>query len=126
MGRRVPSIMMFVKQPWDVANWYSQWLNLGAIEQIPGGDSVLLSDGSFEAVFHAADAAKNPWGRSTVIYWASENISADIETLHRAGATLHRGPLTIAPRRTICQMLDPWGNAFGLEGPAEQQPPNKP
>lgn len=54
---------------------------------------ILLSDRSYQAVFHA---------RRRTEEWASENISTAIHALRRADTTLHRGPLTIAARRTIC------------------------
>jgi predicted enzyme related to lactoylglutathione lyase len=33
------------------------------------------------------------------------------------GATAHRGPKTIMTGERLCQMLDPFGNLFGLRQP---------
>jgi hypothetical protein len=34
----------------------------------------------------------------------------------RAGCESWRGPLRLSPERRICQLRDPFGNIFGLDG----------
>jgi len=59
---------------------------------------------------------KNPQGASTVVYWQSEDMGLDRERLLGLGASVHRGPLVVADGRSICQLLDPWGNPPWVDG----------
>ncbi|MDG3015117.1 VOC family protein [Speluncibacter jeojiensis] len=116
--RVVRSLMVFADSLRVVANWYSGWLGLGPARHIPGADGMVIGDRDLEFVVHPADHDKNPQGGNTVIYWSSESVAADVQRLTDLGAALHRGPLRIDEHRHICQLLDPWGNVFGLEGSA--------
>ncbi|WP_197078931.1 VOC family protein [Dermacoccus sp. PE3] len=48
---------------------------------------------------------------------ATGDLRTHREALLDAGAEHHRGPLTIGGGRSICQLVDPFGGVFGLDGP---------
>jgi len=108
--------MFFASDPEIVASWWAS--NLGE-------DAPVVRDGEFwyfivdqiEFGFHPADDDRNPIGASPVIYLSVANLAMTRAHLLKLGCTTHRGPLTINSSRQICQMIDPFGNAFGLDGP---------
>ena len=66
---------------------------------------------------HPADSERNPLGRTPAAYWNSlHGVDRQVPELLAVGATLHREPLVIESDRQICQLLDPFGNCFGLDG----------
>lgn len=67
--------------------------------------------------FHPASPKANAHGRSTVPYWSVEDLDTERKHLLEAGCTHHRGPLDVEPGRRICQLIDPFGTVFGLDGP---------
>jgi hypothetical protein len=76
-----------------------------------------LGGGELEVGFHPADPQKNPPGGSPVVYWAVSSLSQARCALLAAGASPHRGPLVVDSGRSICQLRDPFGGIFGLDGP---------
>lgn len=56
----------------------------------------------------ASDAA------GTVVYWAVDDLDAEMLRLGQLGASLYRGPLALEDGDRICQVRDPWGNCIGL------------
>ena len=46
-----------------------------------------------------------------------DDVLAVRALLFEAGCTYHRGPLRIDAGRQICQLIDPFGMTFGLDGP---------
>jgi hypothetical protein len=108
--------MFFASNPESVASWWAA--NLG--EEAPA-----LRDGEFwyfildgiEFSFHPADDDRNPIGASPVVYLSAANLEKTRARLLKLGCTMHRGPLAIDSFRQICQMTDPFGNTFGLDGP---------
>lgn len=50
----------------------------------------------------------------TVVYWHTNDFEKRLEYLLSIGATLFRGPLLLDHGLKMCQVLDPFGNAFGI------------
>lgn len=50
----------------------------------------------------------------TVVYWAVDDLEAEVLRLGQLGASLYRGPLALEDGDRICQVRDPWGNCIGL------------
>lgn len=110
------TVMFFVDDPRAVATWWST--------QLAGGES-LVGDGDYwyfslddvEFGFHFSDLEANPVGASPVLFLRVDDLEASRDRLVRAGCTVHRAPLNVNDSRRTCQMVDPFGNTFGLDGP---------
>ena len=107
--------MLFVDSPEIVASWWSMNLGEGSILEHDGEFFYFLFN-TIEFGFHPADDDRNTRGGSPVIYLSVANLEQTRTRLAALGCSLHRGPLTITPTRQICQMIDPFGNTFGLDG----------
>ncbi len=53
----------------------------------------------------------------TVPYWTVPDVDALVADWSKYGARAHRGPKTIMTGERLCQLLDPFGNLFGLRQP---------
>ena len=108
--------MLFVDAPEHVGRWWAEHLGSGSTLVDEGGLWCYTHEG-VEVSFHPADPVANPHGASTVVYWKVGNLQQARRRLLGAGCTPHRGPLEIGTQRQICQLTDPFGNVFGLDGP---------
>lgn len=117
MSSIVRSVMIFAQEPKVVAYWWADLLEC-PIGRVSFEDGFVGFDvGDTEFGFHPADATKNPVGGSSVVYLRVEAHAAAIARAESKGALLHRGPLAISASRSIAQLIDPFGNVFGLDGP---------
>ncbi len=108
--------MFFVADPEEACSWWIEHLAPES-ERRRDGPFWWFEKEGVEVGFHPEDAERNPPGRSTVVYWHADNLEERRQQLIDAGCTPHRGPLVIEPRRKICQLIDPFANCFGLDGP---------
>ena len=109
----VREVMLFVDDPATAARFWGDRLEL---DQHP--ELALLDLGHVELFFHQADPEKNPPGASTVVYFEVEDLDRARAALLAAGCEHHRGPLETVEGRRICQLRDPFGTVWGLNGPA--------
>jgi predicted enzyme related to lactoylglutathione lyase len=112
----IAAVMIFVDQPEHVANWWAEHMGRGTIPRAQNGFWCYQHDG-VEVGFHPSDPLANPPGASVVVYWTVVDLRLARERLLNCGCTPHRGPLPIGSARQICQLVDPFGNVFGLDGP---------
>ena len=117
---RVRAVMVFVDDPKAVASWYAPLFGDPPIRTIPteGTDFAWFEADGVELAFHPTDSGLNPAGRSVVAYWPVTSVNQVRSALLARGAIHHRGPLVVDATRSICQLIDPFGNVFGLDGPA--------
>ena len=109
--------MIFAEEPKAVAYWWAGLLEC-PIDRVSFEDGFAWFDvGDTEFGFHPADARKNPLGGSPVVYLRVEDLAAAVARAESKSARLHRGPLSIGASRSIAQLVDPFGNVFGLDGP---------
>ncbi len=114
--RPIRAVMFFADEPETCARWWARHLT-GATEiQVEAGFCWFELEG-IEIGFHPADAERNPRGGSPVVYWAAADVLTERDAFLEAGCLPHRGPLDVEPGRRICQLVDPFGNVFGLDGP---------
>ena len=111
--------MLFADDTRAVAAW---WAAAFGAEQVhvaehAQGPFVFFEIRDIEFAVHVADPKKNPLGGSPVVYWSVSSVGSACEQLLERGATPHRGPIEVEHRRSICQLRDPYGNIFGLDGP---------
>src|SRR5690348_1576516 len=119
-GARVAMIMLFAEDTHAVGAWWAAafGVELIEVEPHPQGDFVFFDAAGVELGVHAADPLKNPLGGSPVVYFSVPSVAAAREQLLADGAEPHRGPLAVSESRSVCQLRDPFGNVFGLDGPA--------
>jgi predicted enzyme related to lactoylglutathione lyase len=110
------AVMIFVDQPEQVAAWWAEHLGHRNDPYAHDGFWCYQHDG-VEVGFHPSDPLKNPPGASVVVYWTVDDLRLVRERLLNCGCTPHRGPRRLGPERQICQLVDPFGNVFGLDGP---------
>ena len=111
--------MLFAQDTHAVARWWASAFGVARIdvEEHPQGDFVSFDPFGVEFGVHSADPKRNPVGGSPVVYLSVPSIHRAREELIGLGATPHRGPLSVDAGRSICQLRDPFGNVFGLDGP---------
>lgn len=120
MSSIVRSVMIFAEEPEVVAYWWAELLEC-PMEHVLFLDGFAWFDvGDNEFGFHPADATKNPVGGSPVVYLRVEDHAVAVARAESKGARLHRGPLAIGASRSIAQLVDPFGNVFGLDGSLDQ------
>lgn len=113
----IRTVMVFVDDPEAAAVWWAAIFNAEVHRDVDGASVYAWLDlDGLELGFHPA-SSKNPHGGSTVPYWAVEDLATERLRLLDAGCSPHRGPLDVAPGRRVCQLVDPFGFIFGLDGP---------
>ena len=118
MFRGVRTVMVFANDPEASARWWADTLDAPVHVDHDGASVYAWVDvGEIELGFHPADDTRNPRGGSPVVYWSVESVDTVRSDLLDKGCTHHRGPLDIDGDRRICQLVDPFGTVFGLDGP---------
>jgi predicted enzyme related to lactoylglutathione lyase len=120
MSSIVRAVMIFADEPLVVASWWADLLGCPSDRLSFEDGFVWFEVGDIEFGFHPSDAKENPVGGSPVVYLRVEDHSAAVARAESIGARLHRGPLAIGASRWIAQLIDPFGNVFGLDGPLIQ------
>lgn len=109
--------MVFVDDPAAAARWWAALFDAEVNLDIEGQKVYAWLDlDGMELGFHPA-SSRNPHGGSTVPYWAVDDLDTERQRLLNAGCAHHRGPLAVAAGRRVCQLVDPFGFIFGLDGP---------
>ncbi|MBC1225083.1 hypothetical protein GNF10_21040 [Nostoc sp. UCD121] len=118
MFKGVQAIFFFVDDVVAAAQWYGELLNIPMnyfyIENEIRG--ALIHVGGVEMFFHLADEKMRPGNAGQVAYWRVDNFEQALDYAQKHGARLYRGPLAIEGQQAICQMWDPFGNLFGMQG----------
>jgi uncharacterized glyoxalase superfamily protein PhnB len=117
----IAQVVVFVDEPPAAARF---WADAFGAQSRPADGGALVELPFAELFFHPADREqapsgelKNPPGASTVVYLAVDDFDAARERLLAAGCEAWRGPIAIEDGRRICQLRDPFGTVWGLDGP---------
>jgi predicted enzyme related to lactoylglutathione lyase len=112
----IRTVMFFCEEPNEVAHWWAELLSVPTeMVNDENGFCWFIASGT-EYGFHPADDQRNPRGGTPVVYLASSDLEASMDRAMLLGATKHRGPLVLSPERVIAQLVDPFGNVFGIDG----------
>ncbi|MEH2111364.1 VOC family protein [Nostoc sp.] len=118
MFKGVKAVFFFVNDVVASAQWYGELLNIPInyfyVENEIRGASIDV--GGVEMFFHVADEKMHPGNAGQVAYWRVDNFDQALDYAQKHGARLYRGPLIIERQQAICQMWDPFGNLFGMQG----------
>lgn len=110
----IKTVMFFVSQPREAANWWARAMNTVARHD---SEYSFIEVGELEIGFHPNDDGRNPQGSSTVAYFKTDDFEESRAHFLQLGCMMHRGPLEVSATTSIAQLIDPFGNVFGLEGP---------
>ncbi|QCI67888.1 VOC family protein [Phreatobacter stygius] len=117
MLRAIRTVMVFIDDPEASASWWAARFETEVQRDVDGPNLYAWLDlDGMELGFHPA-SPRNPHGGSTVPYWAVDDLAAERQRFLDAGCSHHRGPLDVAAGRRVCQLVDPFGMIFGLDGP---------
>lgn len=116
MFRSVRSVFLFVTDIRQSAEWYGKLL--GYPPRFEEERFVLFDVGPTQLCFHLADTKSPVVTGGCVAYWWVDDFAGAVARAEALGGRLYRGPILAEPEVRICQILDPFGNVFGLEGRA--------
>lgn len=109
------NVFYFVADLAAAAAWYSARLGTGPVTR--ASQLVMFDLPGVRLTLHEADQFNQPGPSGTVPYWTVSDVDATVAEWSQHGASAHRGPKTIMTGERLCQMLDPFGNLFGLRQP---------
>jgi predicted enzyme related to lactoylglutathione lyase len=109
------NIFYFVGDLDGATTWYTA--RLGVEPAVRARQLVMFDLGGVRLTLHEADEFKLPGPSGTVAYWTVTDVDTAVRQWSAHGATAHRGPKTIISVECPWQVLDPFGNLFGLRQP---------
>jgi ribosomal protein S18 acetylase RimI-like enzyme/predicted enzyme related to lactoylglutathione lyase len=112
--QRVSAVFIFVDDIFSSSFWYEKLLGRAPLYRDQNFAAFRI--GEQELCLHPADTKSPHSSGGSIAYWWTEDFAATLSHALGLGAQLHRGPISIAGQRQICQLMDPFGNVFGLEG----------
>lgn len=115
MLNRIRSIYLFVTDIRASVEWYAGAFTVPILSFENNFASIRL--GEILLCFHQADQKSPVSTGGCVVYWQVPDIEVALTRMVNAGAQLYRGPVPSEDGEQICQIKDPFGNVFGLEGP---------
>lgn len=114
MFKEIITVLIFVKEINPSKEWYQKFLSIEPVEDLANFTSFKI--GAIYLNLHLADVLSPVSTGGTVVYWNVEDLQATISKARQMGGTVYRGPLYVKETsRTIAQILDPFGNVFGIE-----------
>ena len=109
------NVFYFVADLAAATAWYSARLG---VEPVTRASQLVMFDlPGTRLTLHRADEFNQPGPSGTVPYWTVTDVDTIVAQWSEHGASPHRGPKTIMTGERLCQMLDPFGNLFGLRQP---------
>ena len=105
--------LLFVSEMEQSKNYYAEFLGLSPVEDLV--DFASFQIGKQFINLHLADGKSPLSTGGCVCYLHVENLEYWIKRATDIGGIIWRGPLKVSNKLTICQILDPFGNAIGLE-----------
>jgi predicted enzyme related to lactoylglutathione lyase len=106
------NVFYFVHDLAEATRWYVARLSVEPT--VRARQLVMFDVAGTRLTLHEADEFNQPGPSGTVAYWTVGDVDATVAQWSAHGATTHRGPKTIMTGERLCQMLDPFGNLFGL------------
>lgn len=116
------AVMVPVPDPAAALDWYARAFGTGEIHHLPAFDIGWLQVGATQVEPVRADTKLGTGPTGTVVYWEVADVDRAWRHLLSLGARPYRGPMAIEDGRWMGQVLDPWGNAFGVRGPSARTP----
>ncbi|HEY3629625.1 MAG TPA: VOC family protein [Jatrophihabitantaceae bacterium] len=109
------NVFYFVDDLVAATAWYSARLGVEPVTR--AAQLVMFELSGARLTVHVADEFNRPGPSGTVPYWTVPDVDAIVAEWGIHGARAHRGPKTIMTGERLCQLLDPFGNLFGIRQP---------
>ncbi len=107
--------------PWpEGLDWYARAFPMARRVDLADGQDAYLQIGSVRLQLVEADEAAPSGAAGPVVYWYTADFEARLALLLDLGAALYRGPQEAEDGWKMCQVVDPWGNVFGIRGRSGQ------
>lgn len=114
MFQRASSVILFVRDIRQSQAWYEDVLRIAP--RYTDERFALFEIADTKLCFHLADEKSPVTTGGTVAYWWVDDFDEMIKRVLYHRGTLYRGPIPTEDGEQICQIKDPFGNVFGLEG----------
>jgi predicted enzyme related to lactoylglutathione lyase len=118
----VDEVLFFVPDVRVAKQWYAQLL--GCEPYFDNHDYCAFHLANASVGIHRSDPKTSPGVAGQVTYWRVSNLPQAISYFESHGCRLFRGPILGVDKARVCQLLDPFGNAWGLvertEPPAKE------
>lgn len=111
---RILSILLHVGDWRAATDWYQRAFPEAKRVSPSTDDYGHLEMGGVVLEIVNADDKVASGAAGTVVYWAVDDLDAEVLRLGQLGALLYRGPLALEDGDRICQVRDPWDNCIGL------------
>lgn len=112
MFKHIESVIFFVSEIEQAAEWYAELLNSQVEYENPHYAFVRCA--GMTVGFHPADAKNSTGVNGSVTYWKVDNVEEAISELTEKGAKLYRGPIKTSLSADVAMLIDPFGNAIGV------------
>ncbi len=108
----VGNLFYFVEAFDEAVRWYAD--RLGREPVATGGALAAFDIGGTRLTIHKTDAFNGKGPSGVAAYWTVPDVDAVVAEWTKHGAVAHRGPKTVFTGERLCQLLDPFGNLFGV------------
>lgn len=112
LGGGVGNVFYFVTDLEGATRWYAGVLGAEPVDTAE--QLVAFELGDVRLTLHIDDEFNTPGPSGTVAYWTVPDVDAFVARWESHGAKAHRGPKTVFTGERLCQLLDPFGNLFGV------------
>lgn len=113
--RPVGNVFYFVDDLSAAITWYTDRLGSGPV--LRASQMAAFQIDHIRLTLHDVDRYNQVGPAGPVAYWDVDNVDNIVAEWTSHGATAHRGPRTIMTGERLCQLLDPFGNLFGIRQP---------
>jgi predicted enzyme related to lactoylglutathione lyase len=108
----VDEVLFFVRDIQAARKWFVELLEREPYFDDPNYCAFHLANASVG--LHRSDQKTSPGVAGQVTYWRVPSIRRAIAYFESRGCRLFRGPILGVDKVWVCQLVDPFGNAWGL------------
>jgi predicted enzyme related to lactoylglutathione lyase len=108
----IDEVLFFVPDVQAARKWFVELLESEPYFDDPDYCAFHLANASVG--IHRGDRKTSPGVAGQVTYWRVPNIREAIAYFESHGCRLFRGPIFGVDKAWVCQLVDPFGNAWGL------------
>lgn len=108
----IEEVLFFVPNVQEAKHWYGDLLGVGPYFDDEGYCAFHLANATVG--LHPSDEKNGSGAAGQVTYWRVSNIQETIAHFESHGCREYRGPIFGVDQVWVCQIIDPFGNIWGL------------